>query len=112
MSLETFTTAYIAAALWSSTPDGTEWLRENLALETRAKMEADCRSFWSSYADLIETHGTASYAGHDFWLTRCGHGAGFWDGDWPDAVSAILTDASEQFGNVDLYEGDDGLIWA
>lgn len=20
--------------------------------------------------------------GHDFWLTRNGHGAGFWDGDW------------------------------
>ena len=23
--------------------------------------------------------------GHDFWLTRNGHGAGFWDGGWNDA---------------------------
>ena len=31
--------------------------------------------------------------GHDFWLTRNGHGAGFWDGDWDDAdfVKRALT---------------------
>ncbi|QNP78372.1 hypothetical protein [Agrobacterium tumefaciens] len=54
----------------------------------------------------------AAMAGHDFWLTRCGHGAGFWDGDWPEPAASVLTTASEEFGNVDLYVGDDGQIYA
>lgn len=38
-------------------------------------------------------------------------GAGFWDGDWPEPYAAQLTNASRRFGNVDLYIGDDGLIY-
>lgn len=34
-------------------------------------------------------------AGHDLWLTRNGHGAGFWDGDWRD--HDVLCNVSEQF---------------
>lgn len=52
----------------------------------------------------------AAMAGHDFWLTRCGHGAGFWDGDWPEPAATALTEASKAFRNVDLYVGDDGEI--
>ena len=37
-------------------------------------------------------------AGHDFWLTRNGHGAGFWDGDYPESEETILTDAARTFG--------------
>jgi hypothetical protein len=51
-------------------------------------------------------------AGHDFWLTRCGHGAGFWDGDWPEPYATMLTDAAKAFGEVDLYVGDDGMIYS
>lgn len=54
----------------------------------------------------------ASMAGHDFWLTRCGHGAGFLDGDWPEPHASALDEAAKAFGNVDLYVGDDGRIWA
>jgi hypothetical protein len=53
----------------------------------------------------------AAMAGHDFWLTRCGHGAGFWDGDWPEPQATILDEAAKRFGNVDLYVGDDGAIY-
>lgn len=48
-------------------------------------------------------------AGVDFWLTRNGHGAGFWDGGWPEH-SDELTKLSKPYGSVDLYIGDDGLI--
>lgn len=54
----------------------------------------------------------AALAGHDFWLTRSGHGAGFWDGDWPEPAASTLDKASKEFGNVDLYVGDDGQIHA
>ena len=33
------------------------------------------------------------HIGHDFWLTRNGHGAGFWDGDYRDR------DAGEDYGD-------------
>lgn len=52
----------------------------------------------------------AAMAGHDFWLTRNGHGAGFWDGDWPEPHASILTEASKTFGETDLYIGDDGKV--
>ncbi len=54
----------------------------------------------------------AAMAAHDFWLTRCGHGAGFWDGDWPEPAATVLDNAAKAFGNVDLYVGDDGQIYA
>jgi hypothetical protein len=50
------------------------------------------------------------YAGHDFWLTRNGHGCGYWDGDWPKGVAEGLDRLARSFGAFDLYLGDDGLI--
>ncbi|OQM74930.1 hypothetical protein [Manganibacter manganicus] len=52
----------------------------------------------------------AAMAGHDFWLTRCRHGAGFWDGDWPEPAATILDNAAKAFGNADLYIGDGGKV--
>lgn len=49
----------------------------------------------------------------DFWLTRNGHGAGFWDGDWPVPAATRLTEASEKAGEVylqmraELYDGEE-----
>jgi hypothetical protein len=47
--------------------------------------------------------------GHDFWLTREGHGVGFWDRGY-GRVGSILTDAASSFGGFNLYLGDDGMI--
>lgn len=41
-------------------------------------------------------------AGHDFWLTRNGHGAGFWDGDWKEPAATFLTKASQEFGEFNI----------
>jgi len=119
MTLDTFTKAYIEAALWASmdesTPEGGEPMDANygisdLAPETLERITADCASFQGQFWDDI--HANAAQAGHDFWLTRNGHGAGFWDGDWPERVGEKLTDASHRSGSVDLYVGDDGRIYA
>ena len=132
-TLDSFTRAYMECALWSSTfedDDGnTVPMDENfnlyfLAPETRAKMIADCKKFKSECEQLLADafyknsvrfkNSFAAFeaqAGHDFWLTRCGHGAGFWDGDWPVNGDA-LTKACKAYPNIDLYIGDDGLIYA
>lgn len=50
-------------------------------------------------------------AGHDFWLTRVGHGAGYWDGDLPQALGDRLTEASKKAGEVWPYIGDNGQVY-
>ena len=50
-------------------------------------------------------------AAHDFWLTRRGHGAGFWDGDWPSPEAEALYDLAKSFGDAEVYLGDDGLVY-
>jgi len=106
-----FTNAYIQAALWSSMDDdGTpmDQIEAELSDETRREMEADCLDFFNAHYDDISSD--LSQAGHDFWLTRNHHGAGFWDGDWGDELGKKLTDASHAYGEVNLYVGDDGEI--
>lgn len=124
---QAFFDAYIQAALWSSTGDDDEPLDREYGPEdidgaTLDKMLADCTAFWSTNETTLEScdqhaddHfgcGLEAQAGHDFWLTRCGHGAGFWDGDWPEPQATRLDEAAKRFGNVDLYVGDDGKIHA
>lgn len=115
--MSAFLAAYIEAALWSSNdPDSGEPLDKrhdpsDLAPETRAAMQADCERFIEVAGHLIPGD-EAEQAGHDFWLTRNGHGAGFWDGDWGDDLGDQLTELCKGFSGVDLYIGDDGQIHA
>ena len=128
VTLDEFTHGYIECALWlldENPPSGQypETLLQryfsNLAPETLLKMVADCAKFQEENADFLakvsypkNDSTDMAHAGHDFWLTRCGHGAGFWDGDLPEALGEALTAAAKIFGNVDLYVGDDGKIYA
>lgn len=47
--------------------------------------------------------------GHNFWLTRNYHGAGFWDMELGEAGDK-LTHISHRFSEWLLYAGDDGSI--
>jgi hypothetical protein len=124
--MDAFTRAYFEAALWATNDEsddqGGEPLDKNysngdIADATRDKMIADCADFQARFANLledddspaIEKWGRDELAGHDFWLTRNGHGAGFWDGNWPKNGDA-LTEAAKEYGEFDLYVGDDGEI--
>lgn len=117
--LEDFFAAYVKCALWSSSgpsegEGSCEMLDElfnesDIAPETIAAMREDCSEFLSQNRSLLEER--YSQAGHDFWLTRNHHGAGFWDGDWPEHGDE-LTDRAQEFGECDLYPGDDGRIYA
>lgn len=126
-TLDTFTRAYLITALWSSTGENDEPLDhdhglEDLAPEAVEMAIRDCARFQTENAATLESaiesgevvcgpdFDERGRAGHDFWLTRNGHGAGFWDGDWPEAAGDALTAASKRFGEVDAYKGDDGAI--
>jgi hypothetical protein len=115
--IDEFAEAYLDCALWASTDNSTEQGGEPLDAnydltdihpDSLATMLAECRLFLDDNAEDIGPR--YSQAGHDFWLTRNGHGAGFWDGDWPSDTGQRLTDAAHVWGSVDLYLGDDGRI--
>lgn len=105
-----------------------DWMREHtescdhlglhdIADETIAKAVEDCRQFQADMReDLDEAtdeqkHRTDAYHGHDFWLTRNGHGAGFWDRGYSDELAERLTEAAHAWGNVCWYLGDDGRVY-
>ena len=126
LKLDDFTRAYITAALWSSndesTPQGGEpfdvnYDENDIAPETIAKMLTDCKAFQRDNAELLEQvpdtgreWSAAEQSGHDFWLTRNGHGAGFWDRGYGE-LGDKLTEACKAYREVDLYLGDDGQIY-
>lgn len=123
VELDAFTQQYLETALWSSTDNaddsGGAPLDQNYDVDDfdpafilEAKRE--CEDFQKAQAKLLaKAYEHSGYdegsAGHDFWLTRCGHGAGFWDRGLGD-VGDQLTKACRPYGNVDLYVGDDGKI--
>jgi len=111
-----FQLGYMMAALWSSTGDDGEPLDKNFGIfdigqDTVDEMIADCNKFTGDNAkDLEDEH--MGLAGHDFWLTRNSHGAGFWDGGWEENKGKRLTIAAKSFPDIHLYVGDDKKIHA
>ncbi|MDE3097323.1 MAG: hypothetical protein KGK07_15150 [Chloroflexota bacterium] len=79
------------------------WLGE------RGADRSDCRDFFNaSRADLQTAHASGlswSRLGHDFYLTRNGHGAGFWDeghrGAEADAALDRLTRDAHAYGSTE-----------
>ena len=110
--LDPFTEAYIRCALWSSTSESGSPLDEKFSIEdidheSIIRMDQDCRVFQFMARDLLSDATTAGYdeskQGHDFWLTRNGHGTGFWDRDLGDDIGEQLTELCKQFVECYLY---------
>lgn len=130
-----FFRAYVGAAVWTGVeyPDGhpgkdhdrnNDLAAEDVAPEALRKMAQDCAAFQKQAADLLaeaydrDGYGNTQWsapaqAGHDFWLTRNRHGAGFWDRGAleADGLGDKLSEVARTFGESDLYQGDDGGIY-
>ena len=120
-AIEAMLAQYIETALWSSTDNSDEsggepldanYGPDDIDPSARASMRLDCAHFIrlnrAAIGDKYED------AGHDFWLTRNRHGAGFWDrpDQWGGTLRAkALTDSAHAFGSSDLYVGDDGRLY-
>lgn len=114
--IQDFIDGYIECAIWSSTDaEGDPLDRKGFSLtnNARAKMRRDCKAFLRlAKPFLIDENVRGVFlfdslferAGHDFWLTRNGHGAGFWDGDWQEPAGESLTEIAKSFGECNLYD--------
>lgn len=122
MPYDDFTAAYIEAMLWTECNSDNEELDgcdiDDFAPAAVARIVEHCKVWQDANAALLaqayerEGYGGPEQAGHDFWLTRNGHGAGFWDRDALDAdgLGDALTKACEH-SPCCLYKGDDGLVY-
>jgi len=119
--VDRFFHAYLEAALWSSSDQSDEsggrpmdenYSPEDIPQDVRDGLKAECVEFiTANQADLEYwldewPQEGPERAGHDFWLTRNGHGAGFWDrmapGTEAHRAGKRLTEASEEYGTIDL----------
>lgn len=133
--LDKFTRGYIECALWSesagvdiaddgtitpSPDDDTSFMdlnfdADDIAPESLARIIEECQAFQEDNARLLELATRQSgraddHHGHDFWLTRNGHGAGFWDRGYRFGIGEALSQAAKSAGSRDLYVGDDGCV--
>lgn len=108
-----FFSSYVETALWASTDDSGESLdiysEEDIDPDGLSEMRRDAKDFYEEMFDVINDDDNLLtgadvhlQAGHDFFLTRNGHGAGFWDGDWKEPAASELTKAAEGYGAQDL----------
>lgn len=118
--LSPFVRSYLETALWSSTDEsdelGGESLDKNYSVsdfsdEAIKQAIKDCESFQEHLADQLSEAGNSEQNGHDFWLTRNRHGAGFWDRGYPDEIGDALTEGAHAYGETNAYVGDDGQIY-
>lgn len=113
---------YTEALLWSSTDDNGEpldSLTNELSIEAKRLIRSDCDSFLFAGNNLISElpdhyqrgdHNVWELIGHDFWLTRNGHGVGFWDRGLGD-LGDRLTELSKTYGEQSPVIGDDEFIY-
>lgn len=137
LGLDKVTRAYLESALWSSndesTPSGGEPLDRNYGVEDfsaksvlRASNEcaafvermAEARAVWGDKAEeegveLDEGSFTSSDVGHDFWLSRNGHGVGFQDRPekYGEELAEVYQDLARAAGECYVFVGDDGEIY-
>lgn len=105
---------YVECALWSTTDSAETTLDDNydasdIQADTMKVMQGDVADFLGAIEqrDLnayLETFSMEAL-GHDFWLTRNGHGAGFWDRGLGE-TGQRLTAMSKPYGEFNLYVDD------
>lgn len=120
---EDFYRGFVACLLWSTTEGDDGHLDDNhsasdLHPATAEGLRAQCDTFFdANAAELAEAFASpsgydAGRAGHDFALTRNGHGSGFFDRE--DEIGTVcerLDGAARTFGQAEAYLGDDGKIY-
>jgi hypothetical protein len=109
--VDDFTKAYLEAMVWTESDDfPIKHIDKSLltiCIEFCADFQTE-QAHWLNLAYQIKDY-SMIHAGHDLWLTRNGHGAGYWDGDLPEIIGEALTEAAKQAGNMDVYL-DDGVL--
>ncbi len=106
--------SYLEAALWDSESDYREELADKTIFDFsyNAKKQAKEEIKWfldkagDVFSEILNTE-----IGHDLWLSRNGHGSGFFDrAGYEDDDAEFLMDLARILGEINIYVNDKGLI--
>ena len=108
--------AYVECALWSSLdnddlPLDDRFCLEDIDGESQEEIVYDIYGFLCVLQEQNipwRDEWTLEEFGHDFWLTRNGHGTGFWDRG--RSLGGVLTKWAKVFGEQYLYVGEYGEL--
>ena len=116
--------AYVNCAIWcghyyetpedemegtNALPLGDRYSEDDCSFSTWKRAVSDCPDFIEASAHILHDW-DASQFGHDFYLTRCGHGVGFWDRG-KGAAGKQLTELCRPYDSADLFADDGRLYW-
>ncbi len=106
--IDVVTEAYVACAIWADADEGAVG-EPSPAMVAQAK--EDCIHFIGLLDgdEVDSSEWSDEEFGHDLWLTRKRHGAGFWDRGRKNGEE--LTKWAHTMGSRDIYLGDDGLFY-
>jgi hypothetical protein len=125
-----FLRGYMECAVWSSNDPDSEaplddkYSSADIDAALQGTMRQECGAFVRAQYDDLTLLGEltgrdwASH-GHDLWLTRNGHGAGYWDRymeapkakrEEAEQVGERLSEAAKQLGERDLMPAGDTLV--
>ncbi|MBP6478988.1 MAG: hypothetical protein KA290_14830 [Chitinophagaceae bacterium] len=116
--LNKFVRSYLATGCWVEFESDQEY---TVSFEAMRQAFIDCEKFLNLLDKNFMTQDAVKIAtrqgkdlpyraGHDLYLTRNRHGAGFWDGDW-DELGDKLTEICHEMKECQLYLGDDGKAY-
>ena len=106
-NIQTILTHYLACALW--TDDKDTFTISDIGASTVATATKDIESFVEQAGDLLNDM-DEEQIGHDFWLTRNHHGAGFWDRDLGE-VGDKLTKLAQKFKSLNVWQSELDIIY-
>ena len=100
--------AYVECALWADEVYGPG----DIDADSMALIEADVLTFARQAWHVAEAAGwSAGQFGHDYFLTRNGHGAGFWCREWDaDGRGDYLTRLAKAMGEWELTVCDGKVV--
>lgn len=110
---ERMVAAYKEALAWASTDENdNDFMSYEFSPIANSQCHIDCQNFALAFHDLIDDF-DAAQIGHDLFLTRNGHGTGFWDRPeiYGTELAEMLSRAAAALGECYPYIGDDGLIY-
>lgn len=123
-ALDDFTRGYVIAMLWTEEDEIKGKTFADISKVSLSKIVADCAEFQKKYKGALRFASrrpgySRERAGHDFWLSRNGHGAGFFDRDELEVpldgsdltLGNLLQEKARKANNRYIYLGDDGKIY-
>jgi hypothetical protein len=116
---DSFVDQYLISALWSSNDEsdesGGEPVDDHFSISDIDQKSIDqakevCDDFLDKASEIFTKLDPDGQYGsvlddavaHKFWLTRNGHGAGFWDGDYGKELGDALTKLSKEYGEANV----------